>query len=179
MDSIESDFLVEPFVEQLLAPKTLQKASEKPVLAFLNCTDRNIKLIKNQTVGFGYEIDKVMQIKEEIYTIQVAQANVGDDNCVHEEMVPSHLHDLFKRSTENLNPDQVRIMRQLLCEYTDVFAQDEFDLGNFSAITHSIDTGDAKPIKERIRRTPQCFVEEEEKHLNKMLEAGIIEPSVS
>ena len=26
---------------------------------------------------------------------------------------------------------------------------------------------------------PQCFVEEEEKHLDKMLDAGIIEPSVS
>lgn len=30
-----------------------------------------------------------------------------------------------------------------------------------------------------MRRTPSCIVEEEEAHLKKMLEAGVIQPSVS
>ena len=67
----------------------------------------------------------------------------------------------------------------MLCSYADVFAQSEFDLGNFTALEHSSDTGDARPIKHRMRQTPPCFVEEEEKHLDKMLDAGIIELSVS
>lgn len=67
----------------------------------------------------------------------------------------------------------------LLEEYQDVFAQNEFDLVSFTDIEHSIDTGFAPPIKQRIRRTPLDFVQEEENHLQTMLEAGIIEPSNS
>ena len=179
MDSeLQSDYIVEPFLERLFAPKTLQKALSKPIMVFVNCNDRNIKLAKNQTVGFAYEIDGVLSPDNDIDTYHVAQANVQEIND-RELKVPDHLYDLYRKSAENLKPDQTLALRQLLCDYADVFARSEFDLGNFTAITHSIDTGDAKPIKERIRRTPQCFVEEEEKHLNKMLAAGIIEPSVS
>ena len=70
-------------------------------------------------------------------------------------------------------------MEDLLIEYSDVFAKTDFDLGNFTAIEHSIDTKDAKPIKQRMRRTPACFADEEESHLQKMLDAGVIKPSIS
>lgn len=67
----------------------------------------------------------------------------------------------------------------LLKEYQDVFAENEFDLGTFTEIEHSINTGSASPIKQRMRRTPLDFVQEEENHLHTMLEAGVIEPSTS
>ncbi|VDI22972.1 Hypothetical predicted protein [Mytilus galloprovincialis] len=67
----------------------------------------------------------------------------------------------------------------LLREYGDVFAASEFDLGNFSAIEYQIDTAGHPPIKQRMRRTPIGFAQEEETHLKKMLEAGVIQPSVS
>ena len=43
---------------------------------------------------------------------------------------------------------------------------------------HEIDSGDAPSIKEKIQRTPANFGKEEETHLKKMLDAGIIQPSV-
>ncbi|MCG7879648.1 MAG: hypothetical protein N0C90_25470, partial [Candidatus Thiodiazotropha endolucinida] len=52
-------------------------------------------------------------------------------------------------------------------------------MGNFSDIEHEIDTGSAKPIKQRMRRTPAGFASEEEAHLEKMLQAGVIQPSIS
>lgn len=67
----------------------------------------------------------------------------------------------------------------MLQSYAHVFAKNEFDLGSFTAIKHSIDTGDSRPLKQRLRRTPACFADEEEKHLNKLLGADVIEPSVS
>lgn len=60
-----------------------------------------------------------------------------------------------------------------------MFARNEFDLGEFTDITHGVDTGNARPIKLRMRRTPACFVQEEEAHLKKMLEAGVIQESTS
>ena len=70
-------------------------------------------------------------------------------------------------------------MEELVNEFQDVFAKDEYDLGDFSAIFHEIDTGDAAPIKLPLRRTPIHFVKEEEEILDKMLKAGVIQPSTS
>ena len=56
--------------------------------------------------------------------------------------------------------------------------EDEFDLCNFTTIEHSIQTGQAKPVKERMRCMPTCFASEEEAYL-KMLATGVIQPSIS
>ena len=53
------------------------------------------------------------------------------------------------------------------------------DLGNFSLTKHRIDTGDAPPVRQRLRRTPLGFEKEEKQHLNKLLECGVIQPSQS
>ena len=70
-------------------------------------------------------------------------------------------------------------LKILLCEYQDVFAKTEFDLGSFTAIEHSIDTGDVKPFKDRMKRTRACFVGKEEAHLKKMIDAEVIRESNS
>lgn len=51
----------------------------------------------------------------------------------------------------------------LLKEYQDNFAQNEFDLGSFTDIEHSVDTGSAPPIKQRMRRTHLDDVQEGKK----------------
>ena len=55
----------------------------------------------------------------------------------------------------------------------------DFDLGDFIAISHSIDTGQAAPTKQDLPRTTLQFRGEEDGYLNKMLTAGVIKPSVS
>ena len=67
----------------------------------------------------------------------------------------------------------------MLNEHKDVFAKSELDLGTFTDIEHGIDIGDVRQIKQRMRGTPACFVNEEEGHLKKMLEAGVIKNSAS
>ena len=42
-----------------------------------------------------------------------------------------------------------------------------------------MNTGEAKPIKQRMRRTPVQYAGEEEKELSKILEAGVVQPSIS
>ena len=93
--------------------------------------------------------------------------------------LPDHLKDLFQRSIEHLNAEEQDQLADLLIEYEDCFAKSDLDLGNFSEIVHEIDTGSSRPIKQRMRRTPAGFASEEEVHLEKMLKAGVIEPSVS
>jgi len=44
---------------------------------------------------------------------------------------------------------------ELLHTYQDVFSKNEYDLGRTSLTKHRIDTGDARPIKQGLRRQPQ------------------------
>jgi type II restriction/modification system DNA methylase subunit YeeA len=67
-------------------------------------------------------------------------------------------------------------LRELSCEFEDVFATSEFDLGKFNAIQHGIDTESNRPVKQRIRRTPLRFAEEETQ-LKKMLMNAVLEQS--
>ena len=93
--------------------------------------------------------------------------------------VPHHLKDLFERSIPTLSNSETNQLASLLIEYSDVFAESDTDLGCFTGIEHKIDTGDAKPIWQPMRRTPIGFEEEEKKHLDSMLESKIIQPSMS
>lgn len=93
--------------------------------------------------------------------------------------LPEHLNSLFQKSVTDLDQSQRTLLMDLLEEYQDVSDQNEFDLGSFTKIEHSIDTGSVPPNKQRMRRRPLDFVQEEKNHLHTMLEAGIVEPSNS
>ena len=93
--------------------------------------------------------------------------------------VPEHIADMYQRSTGLLSPPQKDKLSRLLSSYNDVFASTEFDLGNFKVIEHSIVTGDARPVKQRMRRTPAGFADEEKGQLEKMLKSGVIQESTS
>ncbi len=93
--------------------------------------------------------------------------------------VPSHLENLFQSSKSGLSSEQSDELARLLSEFGDIFAQHDLDLGEFQEIQHRIRTVDERPVQLRMRRTPLGFEKEEEKHLKSMLEAGVIEESVS
>ena len=58
-----------------------------------------------------------------------------------------------------------------------VFSNRDTDLGTFIVAKPHIDTGNTKPIKQRMRRIPLGYTNEE--HLEKLLKAGVIEPPCS
>jgi hypothetical protein len=109
---------------------------------------------------------------------KVEVAEPGDQENGKRE-IPEHLTNLFDKSKGELNGQEQTQLSELLCEFEDVFAKSEFDLGKFNTIQHGIDTGANRPVKQRIRRTPLGFAGEEEAQLKKMLGAGVIRPSVS
>ena len=83
--------------------------------------------------------------------------------------LPDHMKDMFLRVGSELSNDQVLKVYSLLAT----------DLGSITAVKHHNDTGDARPIKQRMRRTPLVYANEEMEHLEKLLEAGVIESSAS
>jgi len=65
----------------------------------------------------------------------------------------------------------------MLREYVDVFSTGEHDLVEKSLAAHEIDTGDARPIRQTLRRQPFQLMDKIDEHVVKMVEAGVIEPS--
>ena len=80
--------------------------------------------------------------------------------------------------TELTLPDKEEAIT-FIKQYADVFSKGEFDLGRTSLITHHIDTGNAKPISQPLRRHPQVYFNIMDMEVAKMEAAGVIEPSYS
>ena len=180
MDKNLSDYYVEPCEDQkLFGAGTACKAGEKPVMCIINTSDRFRTLKKGQEIGRAYPIPEVVDHDDHVPGASSVQVEDEDSVGDQRKTLPDHLHQMFDSSTKQLDEDQKGKLAKLLTSYQDVFASSEFDLGNFNEIEHSIDTGTARPIKQRMRRTPACFAAEEESHLQKMLDAGVIQESVS
>ena len=78
---------------------------------------------------------------------------------------------------DNLAPEERDKFNGLIMENVDIFAWDTTQLGRTNLVQHSIDVGDATPIKKRWYRTSRlerAFIEEE---IQRMLKQGLIEKS--
>ena len=87
----------------------------------------------------------------------------------------SHLQPVIEGFSDNLSGHELSKARQLVYEYSDVFSQSEFDLGHCADLPHRIDTGDARPFKEQLRRHPIAHLDFIDNQVGQMLQAGVIE----
>lgn len=102
-----------------------------------------------------------------------------EDTNTETKALPEHLRTLYEDTAKRLTPEQAKQAHELLFKYQDVFAENDLDIGTFTALVHPIKTGTAFPIKQRMRRSPLGFEKEERKTIDGMLNAGVIEPSKS
>ena len=63
-----------------------------------------------------------------------------------------HVGGLLEDVREHAPPDVRDEAVRLLTEFADVFATSDLDLRSVDALEHPIDTGDARPVKQRKRR---------------------------
>ena len=156
----------------VLVSRCYYNDQEQPRLCIANPTDRSFT-IKRDTIIATAEM--VTEIESEVKA-QTVRTTTKDER---QEELPEKVEILWQNSSKDLNQEEKVQLRQLLHKYRDIFSKDEFDIGQFQGVEHTIDTGDAHPIKQRMRRTPLQFVNEEKEQRMKMLQAGAIEPSIS
>ena len=171
-------YIIEPVAnERIIVPKTVHRSEQMyPQVCVLNLSDRFVTLKKGREVGQASVVHTVTPIPNEFLG---SVASVSQNVESKEAQIPEHLKDMYDKSIKNLDQDESSQFAKLLLQFQDVFAKTDFDLGNFTEIEHKIDTGDAKPIKQHMRRTPVMFAQEEEAHLKKLLDAEVIRPSCS
>lgn len=70
-------------------------------------------------------------------------------------------------------------LRSLLKKYAGIISLHELDLGWTDLVTHTIDTGDAKPIRQQLRRHPQAHQVEIDRQVSDQLAQKVVEPASS
>ena len=145
-----------PSLGEILTPNALLPAKQEAHLLIKNPTDIKITLKENQLFGLGIEADTVMDTNiSDIHTIKIN--SIKRSHPVEEQergnlerQLPEHLNDLYQRSIQNLNKTEAAEIAKLLLDYQDIFAKNDLDIGVFNGyIKHKIDTGNAKPVKQR------------------------------
>ena len=80
--------------------------------------------------------------------------------------LPDHMKDMFERIGEESSTTRIQrpvVEGVLIIDLKDmVFSKGDTDLSTFTAVKHLIDTGNSRPIKQRMRRTPLGYANEEQ-----------------
>jgi len=90
-----------------------------------------------------------------------------------------HLSKLLEGVDDDVTEDQHNKLIQIVRKYADVFSKGKLYLGETSLAAHQIDTGDARPMRQILRRQPHHLLDKIDENVQSMLEAGVIEPSCS
>lgn len=142
-------------------------------IRLLNPTNQAIRTYRRTQLGTFTPTDN-----------DVLAINLSDPG--HQEVAPTSEvpllgdpHITFDLSQTSLALSEQEQLLNLLAQYQDVFAPTASHLGRTGEVQHTIDTGDAPPIRLRPYRTSPSQRDEIDKQINDMLSQNVIQESVS
>ena len=183
----DKQFVVEPLgsCKGLLVSAVVISGSGLVPLNLIDDTDRYVIWKPRCHVAHAteaYQCEAACAAPDGIVIRQMEGVSEGDlqqELDKVKQLMPSHLKDLFSRSVVGLTLDQAAKVGVLLISDEDIFARHDLDIGCLEEVQHRINTGDSAPVRQKMRRMPFGFKAEEKKHLQTLLEAGVIQLSES
>ena len=161
-------------------PVRLLNTGKIPIKLHKGTVIATLEPIKDEPIGLSSEDESVKERTDTVRSIRVTKPRKpSTDNCREPCKIPTHLTELYQSTIAALSASQSREAAALLVQNQLVFASSSEDLGRTSLVEHEIDTGEARQIKQRPRRTPIAFRGEEEKEIQAMLQKGVIRESTS
>ena len=145
-------------------------------LRLMNATDTVCKVKKNTITARLEAVDPKNSVVTETKDLN---DKVDVNNVCTTQDIPPHLTELYENSCKNLNELEKTKFRALLIKFKDAFSKHPKDIGTTPLIEHTIDTGDATPIKIPPRRIPISKLKQAEQEMAEMADRQIIEPSDS
>jgi len=150
----------------------------RPRLLLLNSSDKQVVLDEDICLAHL----ELVELCDEITTcdnkgVEVMRLKVVEPT--EEDTRPEFIEDLMN-SVHGDVPGEVKLdLERLIIMYSDIFSRSEFDLGKTPLGLHRIDTGDARPVRQTLRRQAYDLVPRIDAYVEGMCKAGIIEPSSS
>ena len=148
-------------------------------VCFINTNIKAVVLNPGTVIGFLNSIqeDEILPLVKQI---SCSKKHVDPKNINNFSSLPEKCVDLLNRAGNGLlDQETMTKLKNILISNESAFSDNDYDLGTFTEVSHHIETGDARPIKLGLRRTPIHFIDEEDQLLKKMLDVGVIEPSSS
>ena len=96
-----------------------------------------------------------------------------------EIQIPEHIKQLHEKTVKMLTKDQEKLVTALLTEYADIFAKDGRDIGKTTLIAHDVDTGNAKPVSQAVRRMSPEEHAAMKQTVEELHRVGVVAPSKS
>jgi hypothetical protein len=141
-------------------------------LQIMNLSLEEVEVEKQRCVGVASPIQIIEDKRQQSYEINP----IFKDDRVNTRKFDEYLQDKLK----HLDKKERSVLQPVLRKYKNVFyGLGSTELGSSNQVEHSIETGDAQPIKKNPYRTPHALKPIVEEHINDMLEKNIIEPSMS
>ena len=192
-DSFQRDLIIEPtenFRETypLQMASTLVSSNESPTckVRLLNPFPNEFILRQDAHIGSAETIERVVS------TISGAEHAVETGNFAYlrriqqtdeatetleglvmsecEGSVPEHLINLFQKSVAGRSEAERQAIASLLIRHKDTFSKSGCDIGLTNVVEHSINTGDAQPIKQYPRRVPLAHADDKKRAIKDLLQ---------
>ena len=96
-----------------------------------------------------------------------------------EVALPNVLKEMVNKVSTGIDEGEKKDLATLIGKYQDVFVTNEKELGRTAILQHRINTGDAMPIKQPVRRLPFAKQQVAEEIVQDLLEHDLIEMSES
>ena len=146
-----------------------------------NFNNNTVTLNKGQTIAMLHPVYSDMI--HELDDISETEGNVNqvteseNDDSGHE--LPAHLQPLIDNLSSEGTESERKQLTELIYKYKDSFMGPDGKLGRTNLLKHRIDTGNTRPIKQRLRIPPIHMQDAVDKEVDRLLGQGIIEPSES
>src|SRR5690606_3897453 len=156
--------------KSLLIPRTIAKVFGNTCTVPIINLMSGKQILEDRTKLVDVEIVESSAVICTVATSETPQTDVSSSS---ETRMPSF------NINSSLAPNQAREMRQLLLEFKPLFDGKNVKLGQAIGVSHSINTGDATPIRQRSYRYSREERNTIQQHVDEMLRNDVIEPSSS
>ena len=153
-----------------LAQKRTQNVGYVPIQV-VNLSLEEIELPKRTYVGEASPLSNKDVVQKDVRINHVLKES---------KLEPQKFEEYLQEKLAHLKSAERRTLEPVLRKYKHLFyGLGSTQLGCTSQVEHSIETGDAKPIKRSPYRIPHTLKPVVDEHLDDMLQREIIEPSMS
>jgi len=127
------------------------------------------------TLNAGHTIALIHPVENDTIVPLASEHNDNESG----NNVPEHLTGIIEQISTELCSEQKEKVIRLISNYSDCFMSPDSKLGHTTLVEHTINTNNARPIKQRFRNPPVHVSERVEEELIRMEKSGEIEPSDS
>ena len=171
--------IIEPCVNTRLQEKGLFVEAGPVPVRIVNTSGESQSICAQTVIGVAKPVANVTEIEIPGTHRESTPKETQEEEGMLGALSPDPVRELWQQSSAELTQEESQKVAELLCKHQAVFALSDLDLGRTHHTTHQIDTGTAKPIKQRPRGTSPWKQVEINRQVDNLLDRGIIKESNS